>query len=199
MISLASCGGQGEKTKAEDVADEATEEAAGETGKGESEATEETSEEAEDHGDTEVEPNGEIYSLFTSDIHCGVDQGFGYAGLKEIKDNLESQGYAVILVDNGDSIQGESIGLLTKGESVIRIMNEVGYQVWTPGNHEFDYGMDRFFELVDMAAKDSSWTYAEVIEHTNGIDVFIDGHSHDTEQVVMKNKDGEEVIVTLGS
>ena len=38
------------------------------------------------------------------------------------------------------------------------------------------------------------WTYADVIENTNGIDVFLDGHSHDTEQVTMKNKDGDDVI-----
>jgi len=38
------------------------------------------------------------------------------------------------------------------------------------------------------------WTYADIIENTNGINVFLDGHSHDTDQVVMKNKDGEEVI-----
>ncbi|MCR5042411.1 MAG: 5'-nucleotidase C-terminal domain-containing protein, partial [Clostridia bacterium] len=40
----------------------------------------------------------------------------------------------------------------------------------------------------------SPWTYADVISHTSGIDVFFDGHSHDTEQVVMKNKDGEDVV-----
>jgi 2',3'-cyclic-nucleotide 2'-phosphodiesterase (5'-nucleotidase family) len=38
------------------------------------------------------------------------------------------------------------------------------------------------------------YTYADVISNTNGIDVFLDGHSHDTEQVVMKNKDGEDVV-----
>ena len=38
------------------------------------------------------------------------------------------------------------------------------------------------------------WTYADVIENTTGIDAFLDGHSHDTEQVTMKNKDGEDVI-----
>ena len=37
------------------------------------------------------------------------------------------------------------------------------------------------------------WTYADVISHTNGIDAFLDGHSHDKEQVIMKNKDGREI------
>ena len=35
-----------------------------------------------------------------------------------------------------------------------------------------------------------------MISHTNGIDVFIDGHSHDMEQVVMNNKDGKPVVRT---
>ena len=37
------------------------------------------------------------------------------------------------------------------------------------------------------------WTYADILSHTRGIDVFFDGHSHDTEQVVMKNIDGKDV------
>lgn len=43
-------------------------------------------------------------------MHCGVEQGFGYAGLQQVRDTLESKGYETILVDDGDSIQGEAIG-----------------------------------------------------------------------------------------
>ena len=98
-----------------------------------------------------AEKNGEIYVLFTSDVHCGVDQGFGYAGLRQIRDSLEAQGYETILVDDGDSIQGEPIGTVSKGETVVELMNEVGYDVAIPGNHEFDYGMDRFLERAGKA------------------------------------------------
>ena len=35
-----------------------------------------------------VEKNGDVYILFTSDVHCGVDQGFGYAGVKQVRDSL---------------------------------------------------------------------------------------------------------------
>ena len=38
-----------------------------------------------------VEKNGEIYILVTSDVHCGVDQNFGYAGLYEVRKSLEDQ------------------------------------------------------------------------------------------------------------
>ena len=238
-----------------------------------------------------AEKNGDVYILFTSDIHCGVDEGFGLAGLEEIRSTLESKGYTVLLVDDGDAIQGEALGTLSKGESIIELMNEMHYDAAIPGNHEYDYGMERFLELAEKAefpyiscnfnkegellfepyiireaagmkiafvgvttpqtlvssttmyfqdddgnliygflqdesgeklyeavqkAVDSAraegadyvylighlgldhkctpWTYADVLSHTNGIDVLLDGHSHDTEQIVMKNKDGDNVV-----
>ena len=238
-----------------------------------------------------VAKNGEIVILFTSDIHCGIDQGFGFAGLAQIRDTLEAQGYTTILVDDGDAIQGESVGTISKGETIVNLMNEIGYDVAIPGNHEFDYGMERFLELaktkanykyiscnfnkqgelvfdpyviieacgkkiafvgvttpktvntstpayfqnengeyiygffpgqngeelyshvqkaVDDAraegadyvyvmghlgneAESIPYTYMDVIANTTGIDVFLDGHSHDTDQIVMKNKNGESV------
>ncbi|MCR5303309.1 MAG: bifunctional metallophosphatase/5'-nucleotidase [Lachnospiraceae bacterium] len=240
--------------------------------------------------DPAVEKNGEIYILFTSDIHCGINEGFGFSGLWQIRKNLERQGYETILVDDGDAIQGEAIGTLSEGQSVMDLMNDMGYDLATIGNHEFDYGMDRFKDLVQQARfkyiccnftyldepvfdpyvikevaghkigfvgvatpttlvtstptyfKDDSgeyvygfmqdetgeklydavqksvdavraegaelvycvahlgnkegtapWTYVDVISHTSGIDVMLDGHSHDTDQVVMKNKDGKDV------
>ena len=228
--------------------------------------------------------------LFTSDVHCGIDQGWGYAGLYAVKQYLSENNH-VLLVDDGDAIQGEPIGTMTTGEGIIDIMNAVGYDIAIPGNHEFDYGMDRFLELtqkanypyiscnfnkggelvfapytikefdgvkiafvgattpmtlrsstpkyfmdedgnfiygflqdndgtalyeaVQKAVDDaraegasyvflmahlgnetecSPWTYSEVIANTNGIDAMLDGHSHDTDQVVMLNKDGKEVV-----
>ena len=99
----------------------------------------------------EPEKSGDIVILFTSDVHCGIDQGFGYVGLARIRDNLISEGNEVILVDNGDNIQGEPIGTMTRGKALIELMNKMGYSVAIPGNHEFDYGMDQFLELVSEA------------------------------------------------
>ncbi len=238
-----------------------------------------------------AEKNGEVMVLFTSDVHCGADKGFGYAGLWQIRAALEAQGYTTLLVDNGDSIQGESLGTLTKGEAMLELMNAMDYDAAIPGNHEFDYGVEQFLALKEkagfpyiscnitkegslllapyvikeaagmkiafvgvttpetvissarsrfrnekdeliysfmedktgeklyaavqkavddaraegadyvyvlahlgMEAASQPWTYADVISHTNGIDVLLDGHSHDTEQVVMKNKDGADVV-----
>lgn len=89
--------------------------------------------------------------LYTNDVHCAVDEGIGYAGVAALKQQLMDDGCYVALVDAGDAVQGDAIGTLSKGSYIIDIMNEVGYDVATPGNHEFDYGMDRFLELVDMA------------------------------------------------
>ena len=239
--------------------------------------------------DQSAEKKG-LYILYTNDIHCGVEEGFGYAGLWQVRRELEEEGYETILVDNGDFIQGGAIGTLTEGEAIIELMNKLQYDVAIPGDHEFDYGMDRFNELVKKAqfpliscnfnkegslifkpyiiiekmgkkiafvgvttpetptastpsvfqdgngnyiydflqdktgeklytavqknvdsaraegadfvylmahlgnkAEYSPWTYADVISHTKGIDVVLDGHSHDTEQVTMKNAEGKTV------
>ena len=92
----------------------------------------------------------DIVVLYTSDAHCGIDAGFGYAGLAAVRDQLGKSNH-VALVDNGDAIQGEPVGTMTTGEALIELMNAVGYEVAIPGNHEFDYGMDRFLELTGKA------------------------------------------------
>ena len=239
-----------------------------------------------------VAAENDICIIFTSDVHCGIDQGFGYAGLEQIRTTLEKKGYATILVDNGDAVQGEAIGTVTDGEAIIPLMNALKYDAAIPGNHEFDYGMDEFFRLVDMAdfpyiscnftkegklvfspyiikeiagrriafvgvttpetlsdespslfrdesgkyiygftqgngdgaelfaavqkavddaraegadyvyilghigniESSSPYTSMDIIENTNGIDVFLDGHSHDVDQMTVKNMDGEDVV-----
>ena len=287
-----------EASEAESVSreTEAPEAADTETESKEASVTAETEAPKSDSGEQsdqkeKIEKNGEVYILFTSDVHCGIDEGFGYAGLKAIRDRLESEGYETILVDDGDAIQGEAVGTVTKGEDIVKIMNKLDYDLAIPGNHEFDYGMEDFLKLAENEAEykyiscnftkndelvfepyaikeaagmkigfvgvttptslttstpkyfqdekgnfiygflqdetgekvydavqkavddvrkegadlvyvighmgmfeDSSpWTYKDIIEHTEGIDVFLDGHSHDTEQVVMKDKSGKEV------
>jgi len=104
--------------------------------------------------------------LYTNDVHCAVDEGIGYAGVAALKKQLEDEGCYVALVDAGDAVQGDAIGTLSQGSYIIDIMNEVGYDVATPGNHEFDYGMDRFFELVDMA--DFPYVSANFIDLATG-------------------------------
>ncbi len=89
--------------------------------------------------------------LYTNDVHCGIDETIGYAGLKAYERALEDAGYQVAIVDNGDAVQGGPVGTLSKGSYIIDIMNYVGYDVATIGNHEFDYGMDQFMALREKA------------------------------------------------
>lgn len=89
----------------------------------------------------------DIILLHTNDIHCAVNDGLGLARVGWLKQELKKDNPNVILVDAGDAIQGAPIGRLSKGSSMITIMNTVGYDFCIPGNHEFDYGMERFLEL----------------------------------------------------
>ena len=93
----------------------------------------------------------DIVVLYTNDAHCGIEDGMGYQGLSAAKRALLAAGNKVLLVDNGDAVQGDTIGTLSKGEYIIDIMNKLGYDVATPGNHEFDYGMARAKAVIQEA------------------------------------------------
>ena len=91
-----------------------------------------------------------IVILHTNDVHCGVEDGLGYAGVAAYKAEMQTK-YGtgnVTLVDAGDAVQGGPIGTLTKGEYLVDIMNHVGYDVFVPGNHEFDYQIPRLLQLT---------------------------------------------------
>ena len=96
-----------------------------------------------------------IVILHTNDVHCGIDDSIGYAGLAAYKSEMEAQYGAdrVTLVDAGDAIQGGAVGTLSDGAYVIDIMNQVGYDLAVPGNHEFDYGTGNFLDLATNRAK----------------------------------------------
>ena len=93
----------------------------------------------------------DVVVLFTSDVHCGLDMGWGYTGVAAVRDSYAKNNH-VVLVDNGDAIQGETISTLTNGKALVELMNVVGYDVAVPGNHEFDYGMDNFLSLANDVA-----------------------------------------------
>ena len=91
----------------------------------------------------------DIVILYTSDVHCGIDNNIGYDSLSAYKKQLEKDNY-VTLMDTGDNISGDFIGAVSKGEYIIDLMNEVGYDSMTLGNHEFDYGMDILSQRVEQ-------------------------------------------------
>lgn len=112
----------------------------------------------------------DIIILHTNDIHCGVEDNIGMAALAEYKNEFSKNNH-VLLVDSGDAVQGAPLGKLSEGQSIINIMNAVGYDFAVPGNHEFDYGMDRFFQLSkQLKCGYYSANFLEVSTHKN---VFI--------------------------
>ncbi len=98
-----------------------------------------------------IDAQKDIVVLYTNDVHCGIDENIGYAGLATYKAMMEKEGNNVVLVDAGDAIQGDVIGTVSRGSYLVDIMNEVGYDYAVFGNHEFDYGMDRIHELIGKA------------------------------------------------
>ena len=116
------------------------------------ETTPESTKSTEPAADGMLGLDDDIVILYTNDVHCGLEDHLGYAGLSAIKTSLEAAGKHVLLVDNGDAVQGDTVGTLSKGTYIIDIMNRVGYDVATPGNHEFDYGMEQFMALTEQAS-----------------------------------------------
>lgn len=92
--------------------------------------------------------NKDIVIIYTNDIHCAIDDNEGLAGLVQLKQDTFAKTPYVAVVDAGDAIQGTPIGSLSRGEVFTRLMNNVGYDFAIPGNHEFDYGMERFLEIA---------------------------------------------------
>ena len=236
----------------------------------------------------------DIVILYTSDIHCGVNEGYGVVGLRQVRKTLEEQGIPTLLVDDGDATQGDILGTLTSGEAIIRLMNDLKYDIAIPGNHDFDYGVDQLMKFAqeaefpyiscnishdgnlmfepyiikeiggkkigfigittpetliscnpinfqdengnyvyDFLGKDGTgktlfdtvqkyvdevrnkgvdyvvvmshlgnqealapFNFQTLIENTTGIDAILDGHSHDSDQVTMNNKEGKPVVRT---
>ena len=97
------------------------------------------------------EKSNDIVILYTNDVHCAVDDNIGYAGLAAYKKEMQAAYNYVALVDCGDSVQGDVIGTLSKGEYLVDIMNEVGYDFAAFGNHEFDYTLPQLQKLIDKA------------------------------------------------
>lgn len=89
----------------------------------------------------------DIIILYENDVHCEIE---GYSVLSAMRNELKQEYEHVGIVTSGDYLQGGSLGSISKGEYIVRLMNLVGYDAIALGNHEFDYGLDRLCELVDM-------------------------------------------------
>ena len=109
----------------------------------------------------------DIVILYDNDVHCAVDS---YEDMAALKKEMQSQTKYVSLVSCGDFVQGGVIGSISDGNAIVRIMNKVGYDVVTLGNHEFDYSMSRLKNLVKRL--DAKVTSCNFMDSTTGKRVF---------------------------
>jgi 2',3'-cyclic-nucleotide 2'-phosphodiesterase (5'-nucleotidase family) len=109
-----------------------------------------------------------IIIMHTNDVHGGIDRqgatfmdeefppqlggGASLATLaNKLREEARREGKGFLLIDTGDIWQGTPVGNYKAGEKVVEFMNRIGYDLWAPGNHEFDAGLDNAFKLIQMA------------------------------------------------
>lgn len=86
-----------------------------------------------------------IVIFFDNDVHCAVDGYPYFAGLRSAVD--QDTAY-VAMVSSGDYIQGGTIGSISRGEAIMSIIKEIGYDAMAMGNHEFDYDVQHIQNLA---------------------------------------------------
>ena len=101
--------------------------------------------------------------LHTNDTHSTImplnpnladtmlaDRG-GYLRRMNMIRQQRQQDPDLLLFDSGDFSQGSAYYSLFQGDVEIGLMNRMGYDAATIGNHEFDFGLDNMIRLFKMA------------------------------------------------
>lgn len=106
-----------------------------------------------------LEPKDGEYELtlvHVNDVHGrakeGKYDGVGLARVSTIAKALDQDknNGEVLLVDAGDTLHGTTFATLTKGESMVEVLNAAGFDYMTLGNHDFNYGTERLKELMTL-------------------------------------------------
>lgn len=100
--------------------------------------------------------------LHTNDLHCHFEpfpendpKYPGKGGMNRISayvKQLRKYDPELLLLDSGDFSQGTPYYNFFKGEVVLKLMSEMGYNASTIGNHEFDSGLESFREVMQYAS-----------------------------------------------
>ena len=111
------------------------------------------------------EKSTEIHIVHTNDIHGyykSTSSGqIGFDAVKTIADKENAD----LILDAGDTFHGQSFATVEEGKSIAELMDAVGYDAMTPGNHDWSYSADRLRELD----RESSFTIlASNVSDTNG-------------------------------
>ncbi len=94
-----------------------------------------------------------IRILQTTDVHSFIEhsdnpQEGGWLRLATmIKQHRQKED--CLLIDCGDTIQGSLSAIASRGEAAVEMLNYLKYDFWVPGNHELDFGIPRYVELLD--------------------------------------------------
>lgn len=103
----------------------------------------------------------QITILHTNDTHSNIDPfpenhakypGLGGVAKRfEIIESIRDKEEHVLLLDAGDIFQGTPYFNKYKGVLEMKLMTELGYDVATMGNHDFDIGIDGFIKAKEYA------------------------------------------------
>ena len=101
-----------------------------------------------------------IIILHTCDLHGNVLPTEDYEGktnlggiarcatmIRQIREREKN----VLLVDAGDTLQGTAVSFLTDGQVMATCLNQLHYDAWTWGNHEFDWGLNKLAACAERA------------------------------------------------
>lgn len=106
---------------------------------------------AETTGFTLEDIAGKTVILHTNDTHGRVDMGtdssLGITAVAALRRACKAAGAEVILLDAGDTLHGKPIATIDQGETIVDLMNAVGYDAMTLGNHDYNYGSAHVKEL----------------------------------------------------
>lgn len=139
----------------------------------------------------------DLVILHTNDVHgrleshtpSGAEQEQG--GLVRLATLVEEQralySEKVLLLDAGDTLHGTNLVNLFGGLSAIEVMNAMGYDAMTLGNHEFNFGQETLLARIEDAnfpvlsanvfytEDGSTFTTSATIQEVNGIRLGILG------------------------
>lgn len=92
--------------------------------------------------------------LHTNDLHSHLEPGEegGLARIAGYVEGVRARRNDVLLLDAGDAVAGTPVSSLFEGRPVFTVMNVMGYDAMTLGNHEFDYGWPLVDEYAEIAA-----------------------------------------------
>lgn len=97
-----------------------------------------------------------ITIVHLNDIHGRVekdtrDGSIGFPRLKTKLDELRAEDPNLLLLNAGDTLHGTVLVNVTKGATMVGLMNTLGFDAMVPGNHDFNHGYERLLELRDLA------------------------------------------------